>query len=517
MSQPLSGARRHTFGAIAAVVAAALLLSACAPAGDSGQDPDAATTLTVPINRQPATFDPINLSEGNDAYIWTSIYDTLIAIGPDGEYEPRAAAEWSYSDDALTLDITLRDDLVFSDGTPATADDLKATIEYQRDTPGPGQFQFEAIEDVTVNSDTSLTLTLSQPDPALLRRLSGRVGIIAKADEMKEEAYGLAPIGSGPYTLDTEATTAGSTYVLKKRDDHWNADAYAFETVSFRVIEDSTASENALRAGEVDIAPNIQPSSRDGLDGLGITVTEIEDTTQSFIIIADRDGQMQPALADVRVRQAINMALDREAIVKAALQGVGTPSQQVFYSTYPAFDEALNGTYEYDVDGAKQLLADAGYPDGFTVAMPSTVYTTTLEPVITQALADIGITADWQAIPAQDTVSAVTSGTFPLIVWFDGNIDDATIASGHYAADGFLNPLHTVDPELTALLDEAKATVDPEQAEAVYRKINEWGVENAWHAPIAKGNQLAASREGYAYVGTKYQLYSTLDQFGVAD
>ncbi|MWV51544.1 ABC transporter substrate-binding protein (plasmid) [Rathayibacter sp. VKM Ac-2803] len=512
--------RGWRLAAAAAVVVATLSVSACSPGGGGtetggGQAP---TELTIPVARQPSQLDPVSASSGTDGYIWKSVYDTLVFTGPDGEYEPRAATEWSFSEDGLTMNLTLRDDLVFSDGTPATANDLKATLERIRDTPGPSQREVEGIASIEVTSDTALTLTLSQPDPSLLRKFTGPAGIIAKAGELAEPGYGQNPIGSGPYILDLEASTPGAEYVLTKRDDHWNADNYPFSTVTVRVIEDSTALENALRSGEVDVAPSVLPASRASLESVpGIEISEVENTSQQTLIIADRDGTIQPALADVRVRQAINMAFDRENIVANAMNGLGAPSEQVFYPTFDAFDEALNDTYEYDVEGAKDLLAEAGYPDGFSVTMPSIIYSGQLEPVVGQALADIGIDVTWQPIPAQDTVTAITSKSFPLVVWPDGNDPDGTVAFGHFSPQGFLNPFGSEDPELTEMLTRARAAVSAEEASAVYQEINEWGVENAWSAPIVKSHSLVAAREGYAVVNTSYQIAPTLDQFDVSE
>lgn len=510
--------------ATAAVAAGVLALAACSSAGDpsatasasgGGVVSDAPTTLTIATGRQPTTFDPINLSEGLDGYIWTSIYDTLFVKGPEGEFVNHAATSWDMSEDGLTVTIGIREDLVFSDGTPVTSADLKATLDYERETPGAGQGQVAAIASVDIVDDYTVTLHLSQPDPVLQTHMAGRVGIIAKAGAMEDESYGLNPIGSGPYTLNVDETTQGATYVLDKRDDHWNASTYPFEKVTVRVIQDPTALENGLRAGELDIA-TIQPTSRDSLQSSGVEIVELPATTQVFLVITDREGTIQPALADVRVRQALNMAFDREAIVTAALGGVGQPTGQTFYPTSGANVPELDDVYGYDVEGAKALLTEAGYPNGFTMQMPSIVYTTAMEPIITQALADIGVTVEWVPIPPQDTVTAVTSGAYPVVAWFDGVSIAAETAQGHFDVNGFLNPLHNEDPELTSLFEAARAESDLDAVNEIYKDINRWTVENAWEVPIAFNNSLIGVRDGYAYVGTAHQQYSTLLQFGVA-
>ncbi|MDN4473063.1 ABC transporter substrate-binding protein [Demequina zhanjiangensis] len=517
-----SNTRRGATRAAALVVGALVALTACSTSGDTDASEsasasptvDAPTTVTLSLERQPATFDPINLSEGTDMFIWSAIYDTLLYVGEDGSIEPRAAESWEYSDDGLVLTLKLRDDLTFSDGTPATAADYKATAEYVMSTPGAGQGQFVNWESVDAPDDTTIVITLKQVDPTVLRSLAARVGIIAKPDLMTEESYGLDPIGSGPYVLDTEATTTGSVYVLNKREDHWSVDNWPFDTVTFRVIQDTTAIENALRAGELDFAP-IQTSSRGAVEGLGLTVTEFTAQASTFIKIFDRAGTMVPALADVRVRQALNMAFDRQAFVDGLLGGVGQATEQMFYPTTGAFDESLNDTYAYDVEGAKALLAEAGYADGFAVTMPSLVYTAQMEPNVTQALADIGVTVDWVAVPAQDTVQAVVSGQYPMTIWFDGQTIAAKSAEGHYTTSGFLNPMQYEEPEVTALLTDALSELDPDAADAKFRELNELVVDEAWDIPLYFTGQLWAAQDGYEYVGTEAEINSTLDRFGV--
>ncbi|PTL71149.1 hypothetical protein C1I63_18005 [Rathayibacter caricis DSM 15933] len=305
--------------------------------------------------------------------------------------------------------------------------------------------------------------------------------------------------------------------MLTKRDDHWNADNYPFSTVTVRVIEDSTALENALRSGEVDVAPSVLPASRASLESVpGIEISEVENTSQQTLIIADRDGTIQPALADVRVRQAINMAFDRENIVANAMNGLGAPSEQVFYPTFDAFDEALNDTYEYDVEGPKiccrSRLSRRLFGDDAE------------HHLLGAARARCGAGSgghrdrrDMAADPGPRHGYRHHVQVVPLVVWPDGNDPDGTVAFGHFSPQGFLNPFGSEDPELTEMLTRARAAVSAEEASAVYQEINEWGVENAWSAPIVKSHSLVAAREGYAVVNTSYQIAPTLDQFDVSE
>lgn len=528
MQNNRSRARSLRHGAGAAVAALAVLtLAACSSAGESGPDTsgsaapttpavDAPTTLQISTNRAPSPFDPIQLARGTDALIWGAVYDTMFVYGPEGELVPHLAESYEYSEDGLQLTLHLRDGLTFSSGEPATAEDYVATLLYIRDTAGSGQSQTDRVASAEAADDTTVVITFTTPDPGFLYDLTSNVGIIAEPDLMMEESYGLNPIGAGPYVLDTTATQAGTQYVLTKRDDYWNADAYPFEEITVKVIADSTAIENALRAGELDIANvSAQVAPQFEADG-GFTLQPLNASSSIFLDIADRDGTVAPALADVRVRQAINMAIDREGLVASLLGGNGQAAHQMYFPSTSGFDPELEGYYEYDIEAAKALMAEAGYADGFSIDMPSLVYTTTFEPAVTQALADIGITVNWVSVPPQDTISALLSGSYPVIMWFASVSPSAIQTADYYAMTALLNPFRTSDDELTPLLTEADAVVDASLAGDLYQEINRTATELAWFAPMFFTGQIFASQTGYEYVGTEFQQTVRIESYGVA-
>lgn len=511
---PLRPKRRRASLVLALTASAALALTGCSASGEtSGEKP---TTLNLAVMQQPGSLDPTELSEGSDGYLWSSIYDTLLVVSPEGEVVPNAAKSFEYSEDGLTLTLTLRDDLLFSDGEAPTSSDVKYGMDRIRNNPGAGQFQLANVSDVQTPDDATVVISLATPDPNLLRYLTMRSGVIADEETVDDESTQLNPVGSGPYTLNADKSTPGSSYVLERRDDYWGADAFPFETVSLKVMADGTATENALRSGQLDVS-SIPPSSKEAFEKQGFTFSTLDVTAVFQLLIPDRAGTIQPALADVRVRKAINMAFDRAAIGESALAGLGTPTEQVFFPFFPGAIEELDGTYPYDVDAAKDLMAEAGYADGFSVTMPSLIYTPTFEPLVTQALADIGIAVSWNPIPPQETMTAVTSASYPMVLWVDGVSPAAAIIDNHWAADGFLNPFHVVDPELAPLVDEALVTVDPERQLELYEQINTYAVENALDAPLVFNGQLFATAPGYKYVGTSPMNISSLRVFAIAD
>ncbi|MQA33765.1 ABC transporter substrate-binding protein [Modestobacter roseus] len=500
-------------------VAAVLTTAACGGDSDSsgsGGSQSGDASLALAINAQPATLDPAQLAEGQQAYLWTSIYDTLLTLDNEGQLQPNAAESWEYSADGRTLTLKLRDGMTFSSGDPVTAEAVRATLERTRTTPGQQQGKLAAVESVEAPDDSTVVLNLSEPDSSLLVNLAQAAGVIGDPATIENEDSVLDPVGSGPYVLDDEATVPGSTYVLERRDDHWNVDAYPFETVTVRVIQDRTAVFNALQTGELN-AGTVEAPQGEQLASQGFDIAKVDATAVGNLVLADRSGTVQPAFADPRVRQAINMAFDREKIVEQLLQGNGLATQQIFNPKGEAYVEELNDTYEYDPEGAKALLAEAGYANGFEITMPSTIISQNFEPTITQALADIGIRVTWEPVPPQNTASAVASGTYPAVFFIDGLNAAPRELANNFAPDGFLNPFDSELPaELTELMDQIATETDPTAAGDLLQQANEVIVENALTAPLFYAGTTWATTDGIEYLGDGSNTLNTVRAFGVS-
>ncbi|MFF7982629.1 ABC transporter substrate-binding protein [Streptomyces sp. NPDC007901] len=512
--RPRTRPRSQAMAALAVVALLATATSACdsEPAATSNSGAD--RTLALSILGTPNSFDPAQLVEGQSTYVWDSIFDTLLLQDNKGELHPGAAQSWSYSKDGLTLTLKLRAGMKFSSGATVDANAVKATLERIRATPGQSQQSLASVSSVEAPDTSTVVIKLKQPDSTLLASLSTAPGVIGDPKTMASKSTALNPVASGPYTLDTKATVNGSVYVLKRRDDYWNKKAYPFQTVKIRVITDPTASANALKAGETN-AGTVDVSQLSALKAAGFKITHVQATAGAYLVLGDRAGTKLKPLGDLRVRKAINMAFDREKLVSQLLRGSGKATDQVFNPKDEAYDDALNSVYPFDVAGAKKLLAEAGYPDGFSVTMPSLVFTKSFEPIFTQALGDIGIKVTWEPVPAQQTVSAVSSGKYPMFLLVEGLNSDAIMTRSFYTPTGSRNVFHTTDPKLTTLLDKAARERDPAKSRGVYREINKFGVENAWVAPVFFIGSDWATGKGITYLGDGASTMSTIRQFGV--
>lgn len=466
--------------------------------GATATDDQEGTTLELGVPQPPNSLDPIELHDGVQRYVWGSVFDTLLSIDHDGELRPNAAESWDYSDDARTLTLGLRDDMSFSDGDPVTAHDVQGTLERTRENAGPQQGNLSAVASIDVPDDHTIVLNLSEPDDNLLVSLAQAAGVIGDPETLSDPETALDPVGSGPYTLNPERTQDGTVYVLDLRDDHWNADTYPFETVTIRPISDRTALFNSVLAGELD-AGTVDPAQAEHAVEAGLTLTEVEGASLAMLVLADRDGTITPALADVRVRQAINMAIDRAAVVESLHHGLGAPTEQIFHPLTAGYASGLDGTYPYDLERARALMAEAGYEDGFSMSMPGNLMSTQFQATLVQAFEDIGIRLTWDPVPPQ---TSAQSTDWPAYWNIGGATTPSRVVAQFYAEDGSNNPFGTSDPQLQELLDAVALETDPDRADDLYRQINEFGVEHAWFSPVLWLTTTWATAEGVKYVGS---------------
>ncbi|MWV60769.1 ABC transporter substrate-binding protein [Rathayibacter sp. VKM Ac-2754] len=472
--------RSIRLGVIAAV--AALALTGCAPGGGGGSA--APTDLTLATSFDFQSFDPGELTTGGEApQYWMPVYDTLLTSEPDGTLSPGLATSWTYDETNTELTLELRDDVTFTDGSAFDAEAVKANIEHAAAGSGADKWRSASISEVEVVSPTEVVFTLAQPDPFLLTNLAFSAGAIGAPDALENADIALNPVGSGPYTLDTAATTVGSSFVYAKNPDYWDAEAWPYERITLTVIADVTARVNAVKSGQADGAWIDQATST-GFDDARFALYS-DPVDWVGINIADRDGTTQPALADVRVRQAIAMAFDRQAILDSIDGGAGTVTEQMWSEGTAAYDPAIEGTYPYDPDRAKELLAEAGYPDGFAVEMADFSFRAKYQPIVQKYLAAIGITVTYVPINPANLFQEFANPRFTLQIASVGGGADSWDNLTTVLPDGFFNPFHTSTPELESIVEQIRSTSDAEQVSA-YQAANRYVTDNAWVAPWYK-------------------------------
>lgn len=490
---------------VALIAAATLALSACGGGGGGetsapekptggeatteaggGEAPARGEALDLGIVQEPASWDPAQAHVGHRLQPFQVPYDTLILREPDGTLVPMLATDWNYTDEArLVFEMNLRDDVTFSDGSPFNAAAVVANIEHFKEDNGPQAGMAKFIDSAEATGDYAVKLTLSQPDPALEYYLSQALGLMGCPEHLGTDEMDRLPIGTGAYTMVAEESVVGSQYVFVAREDYWNPELQKWNNITLKLLPDVTSRINALITNEVD-ATLLDGTTYEQAEGSGMTGL-IWTVDWQGLLLFDRDGALNPALEDVRVRQAINYAFDREGLLQQVTGGHGEVTSQVFGPASSAYMEELDTRYTYDPDKARELLAEAGYADGFDLELPLlTPGGETIMAFVEQQLTDIGIRVTLTQVPGADYQGELGKGNFAA-AWFSLFQGPTWVAYQQLLSDTTLfNPFKSSAQEIVAAASVLQLGDDVVPAQA----INAYVTENAWFAPWYRPAQL---------------------------
>lgn len=462
-------------------------------AGCAGSSPKNGKTRTLRIGQFPTgnSLDPWKAHVAPTVAFAT--YDALTHLKADGTVEPWLATSWKYTD-ATTFVMDLRTDVVFTDGTHFDAAAVKANIDYAKSAT-PSNFQakpyLDYVASVDVVSASRVRFNLTSPDPDLALGFSWQASLMVSPALLKHPgALADSAAGSGPYVLDKSASTPNQIYVLTRNPNYWAADRWPrFEKLVVQLISDSAAAVNAARGGQVDYLWEI--ASNTAISGWKIT----PGSPSSFqgLAVFDVAGKINKPLGDVRVRQAMNYAIDRQTIFKAVLDGHGAiVASTPFGPGSLGYRPEIGSYYTYDVAKAKQLLAKAGYPNGFSVDVLNNPDWDKLAQALAGYLREVGIDVNLSD-HGDDFVEQTNSGTWAMGMSLQPMsglpFTDFTTTMTPRSA---MNPRHNNDPTLNHLLARAVAAQGDEQKQ-LYAQLAEYAAQQAWFVVPALGSQLHAS------------------------
>ncbi|WP_017591624.1 ABC transporter substrate-binding protein [Nocardiopsis potens] len=450
--------------AAAAGLAAAAALSACAPAADGA----AGGTLTVGLDTDVTSLDPIDnlVAHQSTLIVGNAVYEPLFTDGPEGALEPRLA-ESIETGDLRTWTLKLKPDLVFSDGSPL---DAEAVIGHFERMAGPEstclcQPAAAQIDSAEAVDDTTVRLTLAAPDAAFDRGLTRSLGMIATEPE-----EGKAPLGAGAFTV--ASTDPGSSVTLEPNPEY-HGPAPILDRLVFRFLPDTDSRYQSLSSGTVDMvwlntAHLVAQARTEGL------TTAIADSTTATAFL----NTTRPPFDDVRVRQAVQAAINREVILEAADQGAGRLSDGPITSGSPY--TARTDHPDFDPDRARRLLAEYGEPVAFDYTTDARPQSAQRAAVIQQMLADVGIDMTIDTVDAATMDTRLFGRDFDAIEFFTsayGETDTAMKSIFPEGAPG--NFSGYADPEVTSLIGEAGETVDPEERAGLYGEAAQIIVDEA--------------------------------------
>ncbi|QTV79432.1 ABC transporter substrate-binding protein [Microbacterium sp. NIBRBAC000506063] len=374
---------------IAALASTALALTACTgDQAEPGEPPsgevDSNATLTVGLVLEPTNLD-IRRTDGSalEQILIDNIYEGLVTRSGN-EIVERLASSYEISEDALTYTFTLREGVTFHDGDELEASDVVASFEEVRSDEGlHSHSDFAGVESIEAPDEQTVVITLSEPNVNFLFALTGRAGLVFQEGDRTD--LKTAENGTGPFTLSR--WSQGSSITFQRYEDYWDGPAGVAEVV-FDYITDATARINSALDGSVDVLvrvdPNLAPQLGDSGDFEIVQAGTTSTGTLAF-------NNARAPLTDERVREALRLAIDHDAIVEAL--GAG----QTLFGPIPELDpgyEDLSEVAPHDPDRAAQLLADAGQENLELTLTIANHYSTTIPRLLVSDLAKVGVTLD---------------------------------------------------------------------------------------------------------------------------
>jgi peptide/nickel transport system substrate-binding protein len=420
--------------------------------------------VTIDLEIEPASLDP---ALGDDVNGWSvihSIYDSVVNIGPDGQIQPLLAETVDFPD-PLICRIVLRPDRFFQDGTPVTAESVQAAIEHIRD-PKTGSLivdNFAPIESITIVDGRTVKLGLSAPAPYLPAQFAPWLTPFPAG---ATGSLGETPVGAGPYRF--VSWESGERIVLEAAPNYPSDSPKGrpiAKRVVFRFVPDPTTRVADLLSGSASIIRAVPPDQVSAVEGGGALVVSQPVTGIAFVRIAN---DVEP-FTDPRVRQALNHAIDVQAIIDALLNGNGARLASLFPEGGLGFDPGL-APMAFDPELARSLLADAGYPDGFAADMEHTTDGSQAIPeAIVGMLSEVGIDVTLKLVETATFNATWTEGA-PLryLTWRPVN-DPYTLLNLVFSKDGFLSRFSS-DP-IQELIDAAAVEIDQDRRAELYRQL----------------------------------------------
>ena len=473
------------------------------------QDRKAANELVVGIAQDlDDSLDPHKTVKAGTREVMFNVFEGLVKPTPDGDLIPAVAETYTVSEDRLTYTFTLREGVKYHNGDTVTAEDVVYSIERCAAANETGIVQVEAfsvIQRIVAVDERTVEITIAEPSNEFLTYLTTA---ILPADYTEQDTM---PVGTGPFKFASR--TAQDNIVLEKFDEYWGTPA-RLDKVTLKIVENADSLMLSLQSGAIDLCGHLTSTQ---VAQLG-DAFDVAEGTMNLVQALYLNNNVAP-FDDVRVRQALSHAVDKQGIIDLAFDGYGSP---IGTSIYPAFgkyfDESLIDYYQYDVEKAKALLTEAGYPDGFSMTMtvPSNYkpHIDTAE-VLVQQLAAVDVTAEIQLVEWETWVSDVYAGRNfqTTVVGFDASAMTARALLERWTSDHGKNMINYNSPAYDDLFAQAIATYDDEAQTELYRAMAADLTANAANVYIQDLADLVAVRKGLDGVAF-YPIY-VLDLSGV--
>jgi peptide/nickel transport system substrate-binding protein len=432
-------------------------------------------TLTIADSGEALTLDPTAIVENNSIHVVTQIVEPLFKANMEGKIEPWLAESMKVSPDHKTWTVTLRKGIKFSNGQPLTAADVVFSLENVRKSEA-WAFMFEGIEKVHQTSPLTAVITTRKPTLKLEGRLSlpfaGAI-IPKNFGGESEQEFASHPIGTGPFEL--ASWKRGETLTLEKNPHYWKSGLPLLEKVVFQTVPDVNSRTTQLRSGELDVIASppwsqiasleSDPELRVGIYALGLVDSLGLD-------------QKDPLFKNPKVREAVNLAIDREGIVKAALAGNGEPAGSWLTPVLEDFDPTIKPPVQ-DVASAKKLLAEAVAEEGLEPKLTLAIlagesYNSTAGQIIQADLEEAGFQVTLQPLDESALISELSAGKYDAALGGGTSsdiVDPSELASFWPATEGLYT--HGSTAKISQLAEEADTATSEAERKKRYYEIQE--------------------------------------------
>ena len=477
-------------------VSTAALLAGAAAAKDD---------ITVGLQLEPPHLDPTSAAAGAiDSVLYSNVFEGLTRFDSAGAVIPGLAKSWEISEDGLTYTFTLNEGVTFHDGSTMDAEDVKFSLDRigAEDSANAQKALYTAITEVNVIDPTTVEIKLSEANGNMLFNLAWGDAVIVAPESI--EGIKQTPIGTGAFKFDS--WTQGDKIELSRNENYWGTPA-VLTKATFKFISDPTAALGAMMAEDIDVFSGFPAPEN---------LPQFEADPRFQVLIGSTEGETilamnnkQAPFDNVKVREAVSHAIDRQAIIDGAMFGYGTPIGTHFAPHNPAYVD-LTGNSAFDPEKSKALLAEAGFLDGFetTLFLPPPSYARRGGEIIAAQLAAVGIKAEITNVEWAQWLESVFKGkNFGLtIVSHTEPMDIGIYANPDYyfqydnpAFQELMTKLNsTTDPDMrTAMLGEAQNMISADYVngylfQLAALSVAKAGVQGLWSNAPTQATDLTA-------------------------
>jgi peptide/nickel transport system substrate-binding protein len=454
-------------------------------------------------------YDPAHAFSPTSGIVNHATYDTLVTF-PDGdasEILPSLATSWTISDDGLTYTFTLNGDATFSDGSPVEAEDVVFSFNRLKNVKAQPSFLTDPIASVSAVDAQTVTVTLAEARPSFLSELANTAFAVSNAEVVKAnggtdaaEAAGSdtaleylnqTSAGSGPYTL--ESWTPQEQTVLVRNPNYWGEQPY-FDRVVIANIPEAATQKVALESGDIDLATDLSPDQITDLEGNEAVTIYTGLSNWTHFLLMNRDKVIGGPVSDPKVAEAVRLALDYQGY-RDLWAGSTTPGTSMWVGLAGAYGQ--DKSLERNVERAKELMAEAGYADGFDVTLDypdmtfGGVNLSTNAQKIQADLAEIGIRVELSPAEVQVALEGYRSGTQGFAYWFWGpdKLDPVDflefLPGGKVATERAMWSPEMADQTILDLIAQAKVETDPTARTEIFNQLQDFAQTDSAFAPFS--------------------------------